>query len=261
VLIFLLKTFNWVTLNKLAWLCRFFWFFPYRSRGSKLWLHDYGLKVELFELKFLFLFLRLGELAWTYEHRWCWPRPRHLRRINLPKDWFLYLRGRQLLPLRRRRRWRVLWVVQVRLSGVGAWDGALSCDAGCDLLLKLILLSLLHHHLVLVKLLNRIGVDVLEEIWWVALGGLMGCGLRVLGLLLYPQIFGGFKVVAEYGNNLLDLIVCILVHEEAGVLNFLCRFLIHAKLHFNLSAPWRLIVDLCQTLVDKVWQELVDGEL
>lgn len=65
----------------------------------------------------------------------------------------------------------------------------------------------------------------------------MGCGLRVLGLLLYPEIFGGFKVVSEYGNNLLDLIVCILVNEEAGVLNFLCRFLIHAKLHFNLSAP------------------------
>jgi hypothetical protein len=52
----------------------------------------------------------------------------------------------------------------VRLSGVGALDGALGGDAGCDLLLKLILLSLLHQHLVLIKLLNRIGVDVLEEI-------------------------------------------------------------------------------------------------
>jgi hypothetical protein len=65
----------------------------------------------------------------------------------------------------------------------------------------------------------------------------MGCGLRVLGLLFYPEILGGFEVVSEYGYNLLDLIVCILVNEEAGVLNFLCRFLIHAKLHFNLSAP------------------------
>jgi hypothetical protein len=65
----------------------------------------------------------------------------------------------------------------------------------------------------------------------------MGCGLRVLRLLLYPEIFGGFEVVSENGDDLLYLVVCILVNKEACVLDFLCLLLTHTKLHFDLSSP------------------------
>lgn len=65
----------------------------------------------------------------------------------------------------------------------------------------------------------------------------MGRGLRVLRLLLYPEIFGGFEVVSENGDDLLYLVVCILVNKESGVLDFLWLLLTHTKLHFDLSSP------------------------
>jgi len=65
------------------------------------------------------------------------------------------------------------------------------------LLLKLILLPLLHHHLMLVELLNSISVNILIKVRGLGLRSLVGLGLTVLGLLFNPEVLWGFEVIPE----------------------------------------------------------------
>lgn len=124
----------------------------------------------------------------------------------------------------------------MRLFGVNTRDRTLCCYARSDLLLKFVLLSLLHEHLVLIKLLNGVGVDVLKEIWGLALRGLVGGGLRMLRLLFDPKVLRRLKIIPEDRDDLLDLVICVLINEESSVF-LLGLLLTHTKLQLNLPPP------------------------
>lgn len=69
------------------------------------------------------------------------------------------------------------------------------------LLLELVLLALLHHHLMLVELLNCVGVNVLEEVWgrtdgWLAMVPIV-LGSILIWLLFNPQVLGRLEVIPE----------------------------------------------------------------
>ena len=100
------------------------------------------------------------------------------------------------------------------------------------LLLEFILLSLLHHHLMLIELLNCIAVDFLEKIW-----GLAYCRLAMMSvirasiliwLLFNPKIFRWLEIIPKNRNNFLNLIVWICVHKEI-------RIFLLSRLLFSLS--------------------------
>jgi hypothetical protein len=64
----------------------------------------------------------------------------------------------------------------------------------------------------------------------------------VRGLLFNPEVLWGLKVISEDRDNFLNLIVCVLIHEETRVWLLLLGLGIHSHFHLELAAARHLIL-------------------
>ena len=116
----------------------------------------------------------------------------------------------------------------------------------------------------LVELFNCFAVDVLEEVGGLCLllRLLRSCATSLpdaVGLLFDPKVFGRFEIVAENGDNLLDLLIRVSIDEEVRV-ELLLIFLAasHVELKLDLSPTRHRLVSPSKSLVFIVRVELMN---
>jgi hypothetical protein len=140
--------------------------------------------------------------------------------------------------------------------------------AWADLLLKLVLLFLLHHHLVLIQLLYRFTVNILVEVGRLALRWLavvpVVLGSVLVWLLLDPQVLGRLEIVSEDRNDLANLLIRVLIDKETRVWIVVAIGLFilrdHAQLNFHLASAAHRLNPLRQAFVLEIWVELSDQD-
>lgn len=118
------------------------------------------------------------------------------------------------------------------------------------------MLLLLHHHLMLVELVDCIRVNILEKVrrsthcWLLVVAKVLLVVL--IWLLLNPQVFGRLKIVSEDRNYLSNLFIRVPIHEEIGINVCVFGFFtpsVQVQLYLYLSSATHWLLTTSKTLV------------